>query len=531
MLTHTTNVPLGKLREFEYLTAEKAALYRGIMRVFIESKARFKLSLRPVQVASLLSPLSPGMDGVEIERALSQLCDWANLERQLDTADVSTVEEFLRPRYLYLITMRGEAAERAVRAFEEAVLQPGELQTTALHDIQEYLQSLLDLARSSEPDSITVSRTLDALRSAFEQLTTRAQSFISSLQHTTQLQGIDLHSFMDYKQKLIDYLKRFIGELTVVSAKIAGTIQKIDETGIGRVFEAAVEREFSNAINPPTQADRDEAVERWQARWRGLSEWFIGLPGEKSQADELRGHARSAIPALLRTVVMMHDRRVAQSDRSADLRTLARWFAQAEDDRAAHRLWHAAFGLTPARHLRVDEQTLDDRGQNPVSPSTSWFDAPPVHISPKLRRTGHQAHRGAPARVIDRSEERAKLTSIAAREARQLAAARASLANGRRLRLSEMDELEVNAFDLFLDLLGEALSRKIGPSDAVNATSVDGSLRITLEPTPDHAIAKLVTQSGDFSGRDHFISICDAFHLDDSIAGDSRDIVKGEETN
>ena len=45
------------------------------------------------------------------------------------------------------------------------------------------------------------------------------------------------------------------------------------------------------------------------------------------------------------------------SDRSADFRALARFFAEAPDDPAAHRLWRAAFAFAPARHLSVDRNT------------------------------------------------------------------------------------------------------------------------------------------------------------------------------
>ena len=36
-----------------------------------------------------------------------------------DTADVATVEEFYRPRYLFQLTAEGEAAERAIAFYDE----------------------------------------------------------------------------------------------------------------------------------------------------------------------------------------------------------------------------------------------------------------------------------------------------------------------------------------------------------------------------------------------------------------------------
>ncbi len=87
-------------------------------------------------------------------------------------------------------------------------------------------------------------------------------------------------------------------------------------------------------------------------------------------------------------VRQLNERRAGRSDRSADFRTLARWFAEAPDDEARHRLWRAAFGLYSARHLTVDADTLAERTARPVPASTPWAEAEPLRISPQLRRTG-----------------------------------------------------------------------------------------------------------------------------------------------
>src|SRR5882762_7322080 len=60
--------------------------------------------------------------------------------------------------------------------------------------------------------------------------------------------------------------------------------------------------------------------------------------------------------------------------------------------------------------------------------------------------------RGA-QKVIDRSAERAKLGQLAVQEAGEIRRSRQMLATGRRLRLSQLDELPEGASQLFLDLL------------------------------------------------------------------------------
>ncbi len=504
----------GQIRAFAYLTADKARLYRSTMRAFLDAKDRFALHLRPQDVVDALAA-GPGVgpDSAEVQVLLDSLCAWGNLVAHPDTAEVATVEEFYRPRYLYQLTAEGDAAEKAVAVYEETMRQPGELQTAALHDIRALLGELGQLAALPEPDDGKVHRTLVTLRTRFDELAARAKAFIGSLHRTTDLHGIALDAFLAYKHTLIEYIERFIGELVIAAAGIAASIEEIESDGgaaLDRLLRIAARRDLVDAVHA-TDDERAAALERWRGRWAGLRGWFFGTGDHPAQAETLRARARAAIPALLGAVAGLNDRRVTRTDRVADLRTLARWFAETDSDADAHRLWRVAFGLAPSRHLAIDDATLADRDAHPVPAHTSWLEAPPLRISPHLRRRGWYRPAGRSTPVVDRTAEKARLAEIAAREAAVLEAARARLVTGRRLRLSELPDLDVAELDLFLDLLGEALARKVDPDASVEASSTDGTLRIVLDPTRDGAVASIATSVGTLSGPDHFVTIGDAF--------------------
>lgn len=504
----------GRLKPFAYLDTEKTPLYRALMGLFGEAKAHFLIHLRPAEILSELdAQLGPEYNSPgDVESALSQLCDWGNLRRAQDT-DVRTVEEFYRPRYLYQLTREGEAAERAVRTYEEGIVHPGELQTAALGVIREQLQALLTLADKAELDVKKIHLTLSTLRTYFDQLTTKAQIFIGSIQRAIDLHGYEIEVFILYKEKLIDYLERFIGELLIAADEIARIIQELEQVGIERMLQAAAAHDLVDALAPgPNELPK---VEReWALRWAGLKKWFVTSKEAPSQAETLRSCARSAIPSLLIAISGIHDRRVAKCDRPTDLKLLARWFAQAESDAEAHRLWRAAFALNAARHLRIDALTLDARDQDPVAATASWLESTPILISPRLRMTGVQHRRGRPADVIDRTAEKERLALMARQEAEQIEAARQKLATNQLNRLSELGQLSRNEFQLLLDLLGKALAAQRAPEAKVVTTSSDGSLEITLWPTPDHTLATIDTSEGEFHGRDHYLQIRDLTRVD-----------------
>jgi uncharacterized protein (TIGR02677 family) len=508
----------ARLPVFAYVDAEKAALYRAIMRVFIHAKERFSLHLRPEDVWRELRSNGVHPEHHEVNAALKQLRDWENLRADPDTADVDTVEEFYRERLLYQLTRRGEAAERALLLFEELLAEPGELQTSALHDIRAHLAELEVLTHADPLDGGKIHRAFSALFTRFEELTSKAQIFIGGLQRSADLQGTDERVFIAYKEKLIDYLERFVGDLTLASIDIAATLRRIDGS-TASLLGVAAERSVADRLESDEHA-LAEIRAQWTARWQGVRRWFVSDSGEPSQADILRVRALAAIPALLAAAQAIHDRRVRRADRHQDFLTLARWFAEAKDDAAAHRLWRAAFGLAPARHLWVNDESLSEWESSAATARTSWLDAPPLRIAPRLRVSGRYDRPGAPRGVIDRSREKAALAKLAAEEHHQLEAARRRLVSRGRCLLSEIDELEREVFDLLLDLLGSALSSAEPNAQSIRATSTDGSLAIHLEPIPNSPEVVVVTSDGELRCRDYLIEIVDAVDQPTRVAAE-----------
>lgn len=494
----------ARLRAFAYLDVEKTPLYRAVMRVFVEAKQRFALHLRPPEVRAALAAHGDDVPLEEIETALGQLVEWGNLDASADTADVATVEDFYRERLLYQLSRRGEAAERAVALFEETLRQPGELQTAALADIRELLRELEQLGIAPDPGK--AAKVLGELFRRFEELTEKAQLFLSGLQRSIDLHGSDEDVLLGYKERLIDYLQRFVDELIVAGLEIAQSIDRLEQKGMEPVLAAAARREVVDRLD--REAAELEVRDHLRARWVGLGRWFRGEAGRPSQAQVLRARTRAAIPALLSAIEALHDRRVRRSDRHADWRTLARWFAEAPTEDDAHRLYRVAFGLSPARHLWTNAESLEALEGALQDPRRSWLDEPALRITPRLRAQGRYSRPGRERQVRRNPKARARLAELAREEARQLERARAQLLRGR-IRLGELGPLEDGSFDLFLDLLAQALAAQPHPRSPVEVSSADGALVVRLEPI-EGASATIQATRGCLTGPDAWIEIRDA---------------------
>ncbi|MFH9727051.1 TIGR02677 family protein [Streptomyces sp. NPDC017254] len=503
---------------FAHLTAPNVVLYRSVMRAFLVAKERFAVHLRPEDVyAGLPAAVRPGeLEGVV--GALDKLVEWGNLRADPDTGRVTAVEDFYRKRYIYQLTREGEAAEEALSAYDEALGRRGALQAVALHDIVTQLRALLVLAAEEVPDPAKTHLALDGLASRFGALADNARAFMGSLQRTIDLHDVGEEVFLAYKDQLIQYLERFIQDLITLGGRIARLILELEGGGrIDLLLRAAAAREAADATPQESTYAEEAAYERWAGRWAGLAAWFLSRDGRESQARLLRGRALGAVPQLLAVVRSLNERRAGRSDRSADFRTLARWFAEAPDDESRHRLWRTAFGLYPARHLTVDAETLAARAARPDPASTPWADAEPLRISPQLRRTGSYERRGKPRKVEDRQEARRRLAEVAVKQAAEIAAARARLVTDGITRLSGLGELDPVSFRLFLQLLGDALATwRPGMTHTV-ATSNDGSMEIRLTALADGSVAEVRTPGGIFRGPDHTIEIIDLAEGDDGL--------------
>jgi len=443
------------IKVFVYATTEKAPLYRSIMRAFTESKERFVFQLLQQEVFDFIrmAGLPETPEQTEVESALGQLCDWGNLQADVDTTAVRSVEDFYDQRHTFRMTAQGEAAERALTGFSMSSGDEGAPGSCGIADIRLVFQKLRQLSGQAEPDAGKIHRQLVVLRALFEDLSKTAQTFIARLEQRLDLQPADA-------RHLIDYGQQFIDELVLEADTIAEAIRDIEAAGIERLLGADVCR-------------------KWRSHWAGFRLWFIAEPGFPSYSERLRERARASIPALLSIVSRINDQRSLRIDRAGDFRVLARWFAQAGSDAEAHLLWRAAFGLCPARHLLIDE----------------------------LRNYRGNARTLGLSRMIDRSAEKERLAAACHEEAQRLLNAQQRFGTGNRIRLSELEHLETREFELFLELLGEAISARVFDDQPVEILSGDGCLRIRLEPTADGREALILTTDGILSGPDHWIRI------------------------
>jgi uncharacterized protein (TIGR02677 family) len=492
---------LRPLRVFAYTVEAQAALYRVVVRVFAEAKALYRVQLRPDEIAPEVrrlgfSDLLPA-DG--LDRALDQLVEWGNLRRSHDTGRVASLEDFRRRHFVYQLTAAGEAAERAVGAVLAAIESSGSLQTVMLGAILRNLTELADELATPEPSSARLFEALFNVGEQFRALTENAGLFLAGLHAAIDAGEVHAEAFVVYKQAVIAYLERFVGELAAIAPQVTRQVRRIEAAGVARMIElaAAADRAPTLAAGPNTGSNAGSnagPAGELALQWRGVAAWFVGEGRDRPMVESLRGAALQAINRILLVLERLHEKRFRRIDRTADLLRLASWFEalRARDDgQGAHRLFQDAFGLFSARHFGGLHE--DPEG---VRPGASWWQAPPVPVAPMLRSMGRTGVLGRMAPIEDHRREKLLLAERHRREHEDFLAALARFAGRGPLALSALPLLAPGELRLLLGLLDRLLARPAGADGRRRARSRDGRLVLTLDPPVAGAGARIETTHG-----------------------------------
>lgn len=487
-----------RLPVFAYTVESLAPVYRAIMRVFTDGKARFKIHYRPDQVAAELERRGQRSELPEggLERALDQLRRWGNLRRIHDTGRVATLEDFRRRHFLYQVTPAGEAAERAVGTVIEVLRESGSLQTVMLGAIAKNLALVERELRREAARPEVLYEALFNVSQQFRALTENASLFLGRLHEAIDASDVRRKAFLLYKEAVIAYLDDFMRELSEIAPRITRTLGAISPADVERMVLLAAEADPAPALD----GQRDVAG-RLRRQWRDVNAWFVGEPGQRPTLDLLRGAARGAIRRILMVLDRIHEKRFRRANRAADLERLAAWFEDEETTPDPHALFQDAFGLYSARHLGA----LDDEAE-PLQPGRGWAEAAPVELAPALRESGRRTVAGRAPRIVDHDAARRRLREAHQQRRQRRAQALARFAGHGPQRLAALPQLSSPELDLLLELLDQLLARPV--EDGVRqARSRDGRLALALAEPEAGGMAVVESVRGRLTLPDYTLTV------------------------
>jgi uncharacterized protein (TIGR02677 family) len=450
---------------FRYLTVEESADYLAIMDLF---SATLLTDLSAAEVTAQLAERGIPLDRDTAESRCKQLLTWGNLLPSVRDAKVATVAEYIRSRSRYQVSKLGGRVHREAVAIMHASDGAREVARELLGQIVQSLDRILALLDRQELDR----REIDAEALAGEVTTVfgnqrlftdSVRDFYAYLAGVLSRYDLGGGEYAQFKELLLVYIDLITADVNrhapAVSHRVELVLKLIDP-----LLDTL-------ATLPGLTLPDGTPVERAQGRtktdWEELSYWYDAQGASGPQ--QLRAAASQALGQLITNAKRLLDSSGTGFSRRADFLRLARWFAAA-DDESSHRLYAAAFGIYPSRHLLFGAEEPDPR----IGPTTSWWDSDPVQVPLSLRERGDRAIRGRTSRVPDPTADRRRLIAEAQQEAEQRRSAAAELAMAGAL---DGATISPAARDLLFDLVADLLARH-----RAEVTDHDVGLRLRAVP-------------------------------------------------
>jgi uncharacterized protein (TIGR02677 family) len=373
----------SRLEALRYATNDEAGTYLAIMRTFTGAISGLLSDQSAAEVHARLADQGMELEVDTVDTRLSYLVERGNLARSPRETEAKSLRDYLTSRARYQLTQIGELVQRQVDELLQHTETAHEVSSEMLGGILAGLEDLaaLDDVRLAEAEPDDVARRVSTVFAQFETLVASTREFYTYLSQVLARYDLDRNEFQVFKTALLDYLQRFVDEISRHMPQVAQVLVAL---------EPRVEALTARANAGQRLLALDGSVARRSrgldpADWAGLHAWFVGGGERDSDAAGVRRLATDAMRALL-----VNLRRIASSgtlDRSryGDLLRLARWFDAADDD-TAHALWAAAFGLYPCRHLAFPA----DDDADPVPATASWWRTPVADVPVTLRQAGER---------------------------------------------------------------------------------------------------------------------------------------------
>ena len=456
-----------RLDLYRHATAENANEYLALMRLFTST---LLADLSAAEAAELLADLGVQLSADDVENRCRQLETWGNLVRSVRDARVATVSEWLRSRSRYQVSKLGGRVHRHIDEVLLATEGAREVARELLGGTVDTLDRILVRLDAAGPvDADALAGDVTTVFNNQRLFTESVRDFYAYLNQVLSRYDLAGAEYSSFKTLLLEYVDLISADVARHAPAVADRLERITD----RLDQLLTVLDTLPSLTGPDGVAAERSPGRSAADWEGLVSWYTGRGG-RSGPVQLRAAAEQALGQLIANAKRMLAAAGTGVSRRADLLRLAGWFAEADTDEA-HRLFDAAFGAYPARHLLIGPDEHDGR----ATAATSWWDAEQVDVPMSLRERGDRAARGRSARVPDPGLDREALLAEAREEAEQQASAAAELVAAGELHGAHVSPA---ARDLLLDRLADLLAASQDLTGPAESSDTDLGFVLVVAP-------------------------------------------------
>lgn len=346
---------LKQISETKYLSVENTERYRPIIRLFFEKYERLEYWLYKEDVYNELKN-SPYFKDYTIdlcEQDLLRLVEWKSLTSIQDTSNVATVQEFKNRKFRYQLTEYAIEIERLVMRLETLSVKTSSLEPKLFEKIKNLL------IRITKTDDIKeINDLFLELNYNFTTLNESYKDFLKVFYEAKTEELMKSETFILYKEKVINYLRDFIGGFQLNSIKIQEVIKNMPDGIQDKIMDAVIEYQKS-IPNMEPNFDYDYLRKINVGKWQSVIKWFSKDDGNITESVRLKNTVSEIINKILKNVAAILEISANDINRKEEYKHLLTMFCNAKDLKESHKIGTMAFGIQKVKHYTTLEKTTE----------------------------------------------------------------------------------------------------------------------------------------------------------------------------
>ncbi len=345
------------ITETKYLSTDNTYRYRPIMRFFYHKYEEAVNWLYKEDIYPYMKELIPDYSMEELERDLTTLVDNMSLVTYQDYKNIQSLTEFKNRKLRYQMTDYAIEIERMTIRLEELEVKVASLSPKRFEVLKGYLE---DLIKINFDDVQSVYELWDRLMNEFIDINQNYQDFLKKFQESKTEELLQSYTFLEYKDKMIRYLRDFIQGYLLYSDDIKRTIKKLKTSDVDQKLINALEM-YQRAI--PMNFNNNFDYEKFRNlnlnRWNNLCKWFVNN-NDTTEGDKMLDTTNAIIVQITKCANSLQELHGNMIKRKEEYKFIAKLFDSFVSIDDANKLSSQIFGVTNVMHFNGNSLNTTD---------------------------------------------------------------------------------------------------------------------------------------------------------------------------
>lgn len=371
------------ITETKYLATDNSYRYRPIMRYFYQKYEEAKNWIYKEEIYDYMRNIIPEYSMEELERDLATLVENMSLDAIQDNKNIRSLAEFKNRKLRYQMTDYAIQIEKMTIALEEMEVKVASLSPRRFEVLKQYLKNLKEINLSNSEE---VSELWNRIENEFKDINDNYKGFLKQFQEAKTEELLQSVAFLEYKDKMVRYLRDFIQGYLYHSTEIKNLINELDNEEFETNFINTLEK-YQHSI--PTNFNKKYDYQKFRTsslnRWHNLSKWFVNK-NEASEAEKMLDTTNAIIVQITKCANSLQELHGNMIKRKEEYKHIASLFDNISSLEEANKLSSQVFGVISVTHFKGYSRNNTDYIANSYDVVPTIMDVEPNSYKAKERK-------------------------------------------------------------------------------------------------------------------------------------------------